>query len=96
MYLSHQAVHSPLGLPPAGSFSAEETAILDEIKASSNEDGHLRERFAKVNNPSLILFLFGRTRLCCTKALIVYPELHGLWRLNRFPQQDAKNNSMHD
>ncbi|CAN0073946.1 unnamed protein product [Pylaiella littoralis] len=48
MYLSHQAVHPPLGLPPAGCFSAEETAILDRVKANSNEDGHMRQRFAKV------------------------------------------------
>ncbi|CAN0430889.1 unnamed protein product [Pylaiella littoralis] len=48
MYLSHQAVHPPLGLPPAGCFSAEETAIPDRVKANSNEDGHMRQRFAKV------------------------------------------------
>lgn len=51
MYLSHQAVHDPLGLPPDDSFSPEEVAILDAIEAKSDEDGHLRKRFAKVRSP---------------------------------------------
>lgn len=48
LYLSHQAVHSPLGLPPEESFSEEQKAILEEIRFSSDSMGHLRERFAKV------------------------------------------------
>ncbi|CAM9407888.1 unnamed protein product [Pylaiella littoralis] len=48
LYLAHQAVHPPLGLPPDGSFSPEETAILDAIEANSIVDGGLRKRFAKV------------------------------------------------
>eukprot|EP00752_Nemacystus_decipiens_P014913 g13276.t1 len=48
MYLSHQAVHDPLGLPPDGVFNDEELAILENILASSDDDGHLRQRFAKV------------------------------------------------
>ena len=53
MYLSHQAVHDPLGLPPDDAFNDEEVAILDHILATSDVDGHLRHRFAKVRpNPS--------------------------------------------
>ena len=48
MYLAHQAVHKPLGLPPAGVFSEEELALLKEIEANSDDSGHLRKRFAKV------------------------------------------------
>lgn len=52
LYLAHQAVHPPLGLPPENSFSPEEVAILDAIEANSLLDGDLRKRFAKVNKPS--------------------------------------------
>lgn len=48
MYLAHQAVHRPLGLPPEGSFSQDELALLEEIEANSDDSGHLRKRFAKV------------------------------------------------
>lgn len=51
MYLSHQAVHDPLGLPPDDVFSDEEIAILDNILATSDVDGHIRQRFAKVCKP---------------------------------------------
>lgn len=51
MYIAHQAVHDPLGLPPEGVFNEEEEAILNAILANSNEDGHLRQRFAKVSQP---------------------------------------------
>lgn len=49
MYLSHQAVHDPLGLPPDDVFNDEEIAILNNILATSDVDGHLRQRFAKVS-----------------------------------------------
>lgn len=48
LYLSHQAVHKPLGLPPEGVFSEDELKMLKEIEANSGEKGHLRKRFAKV------------------------------------------------
>eukprot|EP00752_Nemacystus_decipiens_P016039 g14340.t1 len=48
MYLSHQAVHDPLGLPPDGVFNDQELTILDKILASCNDNRHLRQRFAKV------------------------------------------------
>ncbi|CAM9251444.1 unnamed protein product [Pylaiella littoralis] len=48
LYLAHQAVHSPLGLPPEGSLSDEQTALLNEIGSTSDSTGHLRVRFAKV------------------------------------------------
>ncbi|CAN0191196.1 unnamed protein product, partial [Hapterophycus canaliculatus] len=49
MYLAHQAVHDPLGLPPADSFTEEQIAVLDAIEANSDDDdAHLRKRFAKV------------------------------------------------
>ncbi|CAM9864814.1 unnamed protein product, partial [Hapterophycus canaliculatus] len=49
MYLAHQAVHDPLGLPPDGCFSDDEIAILDKIYDNSVDGkGHLRQRFAKV------------------------------------------------
>eukprot|EP00752_Nemacystus_decipiens_P014973 g13331.t2 len=48
MYLAHQAVHKPLGLPPEGVFSEEELALLKDIEAGSDDSGHLRKRFAKV------------------------------------------------
>lgn len=48
MYLAHQAVHKPLGLPPEGAFSEEELALLKEIETSSDDSGHLRKRFTKV------------------------------------------------
>lgn len=68
MYLSHQAVHPPLGLPPAGCFSAEEVAILEKVKTNSNEDGHLRHRFAQVMRPRFMpksLFNQQGTNLRC-------------------------------
>ncbi|CAM9679299.1 unnamed protein product [Scytosiphon promiscuus] len=46
LYLAHQAVHDPLGLPPADAFSAEELAVLDAVEARSSSA--LRVRFAKV------------------------------------------------
>ncbi len=46
MYLAHQAVHRPLGLPPDDVFSEEELALLEEIDAGS--DDSKRTRFAKV------------------------------------------------
>lgn len=49
MYLAHQAVHDPLGLPPDGCFSDDEIAILDNIYDNSVDGkGSLRQRFAKV------------------------------------------------
>lgn len=49
MYLAHQAVHDPLGLPPADSFTEEQMGVLDAIEANSDDDdAHLRKRFAKV------------------------------------------------
>eukprot|EP00903_Cladosiphon_okamuranus_P015002 g13881.t2 len=46
LYLAHQAVHDPLGLPPADAFSAEELAVLDALEDSPVSA--LRLRFAKV------------------------------------------------
>ncbi len=46
LYLAHQAVHDPLGLPPDDSFSDEELAVLADVEAKT--DGNLRTRFAKV------------------------------------------------
>lgn len=49
MYLAHQAVHDPLGLPPAEYFSAEQLDLLERIETGSEEGtGTLRARFAKV------------------------------------------------
>eukprot|EP00903_Cladosiphon_okamuranus_P009879 g9384.t1 len=48
MYLAHQAVHRPLGLPPEGSFSEDELALLNEIEDKSDDSGHIRKRFAEV------------------------------------------------
>jgi len=50
MYLAHQAVHKPLGLPPDDAFSDDELSILAAIEAESDEQGHLRARFAKVKS----------------------------------------------
>lgn len=52
MYLAHQAVHKPLGLPPEGVFSEDELSLLKAIEANSDDSGHLRKRFAKVLNYS--------------------------------------------
>ncbi|CAN0131383.1 unnamed protein product [Scytosiphon promiscuus] len=45
MYLAHQAVHSPLGPPPLGSFTAEEMSVLDAL---DEDESSIRLRFAKV------------------------------------------------
>lgn len=44
LYLAHQAVHDPLGLPAADSFTEEEWAILDSIRPTDP----VRKKFAKV------------------------------------------------
>ncbi|CAM9815485.1 unnamed protein product [Pylaiella littoralis] len=46
LYLSHQAVHDPLGIPPSDAFTPEEWTLLDALEDSSGSD--LRVRFAKV------------------------------------------------
>ncbi|CAM9401472.1 unnamed protein product [Ascophyllum nodosum] len=46
LYLAHQAVHDPLGVPPVDDFSAEDWALLDDVE--ENSDSALRLRFAKV------------------------------------------------
>ncbi|CAM9152223.1 unnamed protein product [Scytosiphon promiscuus] len=50
MYVAHQAVHFPIGLPPEGSFTKEETAILDAVEARETSDvvGGRRRRFSEV------------------------------------------------
>ncbi|CAM9134617.1 unnamed protein product [Ectocarpus sp. 12 AP-2014] len=50
MHLAHQAVHSPLGLPPADSFSEDETLLLDEIGAKIGDvrGAQTRRHFTKV------------------------------------------------
>ncbi|CAM9370429.1 unnamed protein product [Ectocarpus sp. 12 AP-2014] len=47
LYLAHQAVHDPLGVPPADAFSPEEWAVLTALEDESS-DASLRVRFAKV------------------------------------------------
>ena len=64
MYLAHQAVHDPLGLPPDDAFNDEEISILENILASGDDDSHLRQRFAKVKDPTLLartMFRFETT-----------------------------------
>ncbi|CAM9770541.1 unnamed protein product, partial [Hapterophycus canaliculatus] len=50
MYLAHQAVHKPLGLPPDGSFTDEEVALLDAVGQRDTDDieGNTRRWFAEV------------------------------------------------
>ncbi|CAN0405683.1 unnamed protein product, partial [Ectocarpus sp. 8 AP-2014] len=50
MHLAHQAVHSPLGLPPADSFSEDETLLLDEIegKIGDVQGAQTRRHFTEV------------------------------------------------
>ncbi|CAM9812549.1 unnamed protein product [Ectocarpus sp. 4 AP-2014] len=49
MYLSHQAVHDPLGLPPGDQFTQDQLDLLERIETGSEEGtGTLRARFAKV------------------------------------------------
>ena len=63
MYLSHQAVHDPLGIPPDEVFSDDELSLLDNIQADSDENGQLRTRFAKAcNSLTLLLFIGPREK----------------------------------